>query len=48
MICDSGMNVTGKFTDVSENSTSFIGLDESATGDKFKKTVIKAMQDAKK
>ena len=48
MIPDSGMSVTGKFTDVSENSTAFIGLDESATADKFKETVIKAVQDSKK
>ena len=48
MIPDSGINVTGKFTDVSENSTAFIGLDESPAGDKFKETVIKAVQDAKK
>jgi hypothetical protein len=48
MIPDSGMNVTGKFTDVSENSTAFIGLGEGATGDKFKEIVIKAVQDAKK
>ena len=48
VIPDSGMNVTGKFTDVSENSTAFIGLGEGATGDKFKETVIKAVQDAKK
>lgn len=48
MISDSGINVTGKFTNVSENSTAFIGLDESAAGDKFKETIIKAVQDAKK
>lgn len=48
MIPDSGINVTGKFTDISENSTAFIGLDESPTGDKFKEIVIKAIQDAKK
>ena len=48
MIPDSGINVTGKFTDVSENSTAFIGLDVSAAGDKFKATAIKAVQDAKK
>lgn len=48
MIPDSGINVTGKFTDVSENSTAFIGLDESAAGEKFKETVIKTVQDAKK
>jgi hypothetical protein len=48
MIPDSGINVSGKFTDVSENSTAFIGLDESVAGNKFKETVIKAVQDAKK
>ena len=48
MISDSGINVTGKFTEVSENSTAFIGLDESPTGIKFKEIVIKAVQDAKK
>ncbi|MCI0549315.1 MAG: hypothetical protein L0287_00010 [Anaerolineae bacterium] len=48
LIPDSRMNVTGKFTDVSENSTAFIGLDESPTGDKFKEIVINAVQDAKK
>jgi hypothetical protein len=40
---DSGMNLTGKFTDVSENSTAFIGLGEGATGEIFKETVIKVV-----
>ena len=48
MIPDSGINVIGKFTDVSESSTAFIGLDEGAAGNKFKETVIKAVQDSKK
>ena len=48
MIPDSGMNVSGNFTNVSENSTAFIGLDESAAANKFKETVIKAVQDSKK
>ena len=48
MIPDSGINVSGKFTDVSESSTAFIGLEESNTGNKFKETVIKAVQDSKK
>ena len=48
MIPDSGLHVSGKFTDVSENSTAFIGLDEGAAGNKFKETVIKAVQDSKK
>lgn len=48
MIPDSGINVTGKFTDISENITAFIGLDESTSASKFKETVIKAIQDSKK
>ena len=48
LIPDSEMNATGKFTDVSENSTAFIGLGEGATGNIFKETVVKAVQDAKK
>ena len=48
MIPDSGLNISGKFTDVSENSTAFIGLDEGAAGNKFKETVIKAVQESKK
>ena len=47
MIPDSGLNVTGSFTDVSENIAAFIGLDESASASRFKETVIKAVQDAK-
>jgi hypothetical protein len=48
MIPDSGINISGKFTDISESSTAFIGLDESVTANKFKETVIKAIQDSKK
>ena len=48
MIPDSGLNVSGKLTDISESSTAFIGLDESNVADKFKETVIKAVQDSKK
>ena len=48
MIPDSGLNVSGKFTDVSENSTAFIGLEEGDTGKKFKEMVIQAVQESKK
>lgn len=48
LIPDSGMNVSGKFTDVSENTMAFIGLDDGIAGNKFKETVIKAVQDSKK
>jgi len=48
LIPDSGINVSGKFTDTSENGAAFIGLDESSTANKFKEIVIKAAQEAKK
>ncbi|MCC6298209.1 MAG: hypothetical protein IT314_02845 [Anaerolineales bacterium] len=48
MIPDSGLNVSGKFTDASNNGMTFIGLDESAASKKFIETVIQAAQDAKK
>jgi len=45
---DTGVNVTGRFTDTSESSSSFFGLGKDAAGDKFKEIFIKAVQDAKK
>ncbi len=48
MIPDSGIEVSGRFTDASENTSAFIGLDESAVGKRFKETAIRAAQDAKK
>jgi len=48
MVPDSGIQVNGKFTDVSENASAFIGLEENVVGRKFKEVVIAAVQDAKK
>jgi hypothetical protein len=48
LIPDSGLEVSGLFTDSNENVSAFIGLDESATANKFKEIIIKAAQDAKK
>ena len=48
MVPDSGIQVNGKFTDVSENASAFIGLEENAAGKKFKETVIAAIQNMKK
>ena len=48
MIPDSGIQISGRFTDVSENGSAFIGLDESSAALKFKELVIKAVQAAKK
>ena len=48
MVPDAGIQVSGMFTDVSENAGAFIGLDEGPAGKKFRDVVIKAAQDAKK
>ena len=48
MIPDSGIQVSGRFTDVSENGSAFIGLDEGGAAIKFKETVIRAVQDEKR
>ena len=48
MVPDTGIQVNGMFTDSSESASAFIGLDESVAGKKFRETVIKAAQDAKK
>ena len=48
MVPDSGIEVSGRFTDVAENTSAFIGLDENAAGRKFKEVVIKAAQNAMK
>ena len=48
MVPDSGIQVNGMFTGVSENASAFIGLDDGAAAKKFKEIVFKAAQDAKK
>lgn len=48
MVPDSGIQVSGKFTDASENASAFLGLEENEAGKKFKEVVIRAVQDAKK
>jgi len=48
IISDMGIQVSGRFTGVSENVSAFIGVDDSAAGRKFKEIVIQAVQDAKK
>ena len=44
MIPDSGLNISGLFTDASEAALTFIGLEENAAGKKFKEAVIAAVQ----
>jgi hypothetical protein len=48
LVSDSGIQVNGRFTDVSENASAFIGLEENAAGKKFKDLVIGAVQAARK
>ena len=48
MVPDSGVEVSGMFTDASESASAFIGLEEGAAGQRFRQTLIKAAADAKK
>jgi hypothetical protein len=48
MVPDSGIEVSGKFTDAAENASAFLGLEDNVAGKKFKDTMISAIQDAKK
>ena len=48
MVPDSGIQVNGRFTDVSENASAFLGLEENPVGMNFKDAVIRAVQDSKK
>jgi len=48
LVPDSGLEVSGRFTDVSENISAFIGLDDGSVGKKFKEIVLEAAQSAKK
>jgi len=47
MAPDSGVQVSGKFTDLVENSSAFIGRENNAAGQKFKELAIGAAQDMK-
>jgi hypothetical protein len=47
-IPDTGVEVSGRFTDTSESSTSFFGLGKDEAGEKFKTLLIEAVQTAKK
>lgn len=48
LIPDSGIEVSGMFTDAGESISAFIGLEENAAGNKFTEKVIRATQAAKK
>jgi hypothetical protein len=48
MIPDSGVNISGIATDTTEKGTVFLPLGKEAAGEKFKSTLIAAVQAAKK
>ena len=48
MVPDSGVQVSGRFTDASESASAFIGLEENAAGQRFRQILIKATAEAKK
>ncbi len=48
MIPDSGIQVSGRFTDVSESASAFIGLENNQAGNKFKELVIQTVQQSRK
>jgi hypothetical protein len=48
VIPDSGLNLTGRFSDASEQGTMFMPLGEDEAGDEFKEAVIRSVQEAKK
>lgn len=48
MVPDSGVQVSGIFTDAAEPASAFIGLEDSPAGRKFRDVLIAATQDAKK
>lgn len=48
MAPDSGIEISGMFTDASESASAFLGLEENTAGQKFRAALIKAAADAKK
>ena len=48
LVSDSGIEVSGRLTDTTENVSAFIGLDEGEAANRFKEQVITAAQEAKK
>ena len=47
-IPDTGLNITGRFTDASEQGMIFLPLGKDIAGDTFKEALIHATQEAKK
>jgi hypothetical protein len=45
---DTGIQMTGRFTDTSESSSLLIGLGKDTAGDTFKGMLMQSVQNAKK
>ncbi len=48
LIPDTGLSITGRFTDVIEQGMIFLPLGKDNAGDTFKEAIIRAVQEAKK
>ncbi len=48
MAPDTGIHITGQATGATESGTGFIGLGKDVAGEKFRETLIRAVQEAKK
>lgn len=48
LIPDSGVEISGAFTDMAERVTAFLPLSENAAGTSLKEVALKAVQEAKK
>ena len=48
LVPDSGIQISGRFTDVRENASAFIGLENNEAGKKFKELIVHAVQESKK
>jgi len=47
MVPDSGVEISGLFTDASQPASAFIGLDEGLAGQTFRQALVKAVANAK-
>ena len=47
MVPDTGIEVSGSFTDVSERGSAFLGLDEGLVSERFKETILTTKQHIK-
>lgn len=48
VVPDTGLQVSGRFTDARENGSAFLGLDDGPAGTRFTQAVLRAAQSAKR